>query len=384
MHCENCGALLIDGEKFCSNCGAPVSREPKVSANGAIDMGGAMEGQGVTEEPEAESLQGNDAEKSADYENGVTEVQNPEAEQNSVTENFAEGDEKGEGSGSESAAECDEKSENSGIVNAVEGEEKDTIEASGSDSQQEVCGTIVSDEYDDGVTEKFEGSVNGAAGQPDAGAFSGFGPGQSTGFDGNGQNSDNAGNFGGSFNGGQGTGFDYQNGANGQGAGFNYQDNGGAQAGGFDYQSGNQYQVPPYQGPIMPLRTDRNLLLVVLLTFVTCGIYGYVFIYQLAKDVNTACYGDGEDTPGLLAFILLSLVTCGIYSFIWYFKLGERLSNNLQRYGMPSGSGGVEILLWMLLGQFLCGIGPFIAWYIIINNTNMVCGGYNRANGIYG
>ena len=142
---------------------------------------------------------------------------------------------------------------------------------------------------------------------------------------------------------------------------------------------GNTYSAPY---GFMPLRTDRSLLVYILLTIVTCGIYSWVFIYQLIQDVNIACDGDGEETMNFWLFFLLSLVTCGIYAYVWYYQLGNRLQNNCARYGQPTTEGGTAVLLWMLLGVLLCGIGVFIGWNIIINNTNTVCRGYNRAHGI--
>ena len=143
--------------------------------------------------------------------------------------------------------------------------------------------------------------------------------------------------------------------------------------------NGYTYQVP-YN--FMPLKTDRSLLIFVLLSIVTCGIYTWVFIYQLIKDVNIACEGDGDDTPGFWMFFLLTMVTCGIYGYVWYYKLGNRLQVNCARYGQPTTEGGSAVLLWMILGVWLCGIGAFIAWNILINNTNTVCSGYNRAHGL--
>ena len=120
----------------------------------------------------------------------------------------------------------------------------------------------------------------------------------------------------------------------------------------------------------------------ILLTLVTCGIYLYIFMYYMIKDINTACAGDGDETPGLLVYILLSLVTCGIYSYIWLYKVGERLARNCQRYGYSVTENGTTVLLWFIFGMWLCGIGPFIGWNILINNTNMVCMGYNREHGV--
>lgn len=80
--------------------------------------------------------------------------------------------------------------------------------------------------------------------------------------------------------------------------------------------------------------------------------------------------------------MLLSIVTCGFYGFYWYYSLGNRLAENAPRYGMNFQENGTTVLLWYLVGAFACGIGPFVAMYIIIKNTNALCGAYNYQNGI--
>ena len=136
----------------------------------------------------------------------------------------------------------------------------------------------------------------------------------------------------------------------------------------------------PYTGE--RLQTDRGLLSYILLTLITCGIYGYYFVYKMAHDVNIACEGDGETTGGLVAFIVLSIVTCGIYAWIWYYKLGNRLASNAPRYNMSFQENGTTVLMWQIFGILLCGIGPFIAMNILIKNTNAICMGYNKAHGL--
>lgn len=129
------------------------------------------------------------------------------------------------------------------------------------------------------------------------------------------------------------------------------------------------------------LKTDRGLLSYIVLDIITCGIYGYYFIYKLAHDVNIACEGDGESTSGLLKFILLSIITCGIYSWYWDYKLGNRLSANAQRYGLTFQENGTSVLMWCIFGVLICGIGPFIAMNILIKNTNIICDAYNKEHG---
>lgn len=130
------------------------------------------------------------------------------------------------------------------------------------------------------------------------------------------------------------------------------------------------------------LKTDRGLFAYIILSFITCGIYSYYFLYKMASDVNIACEGDGESTAGLLQLIVLSFLTCGIYSWIWYYKLGNRLSNNAPRYGMSFQENGTTVLMWNIFGLVLCGIGSFVAMNILIKNTNRICDAYNRVHGL--
>ncbi len=159
----------------------------------------------------------------------------------------------------------------------------------------------------------------------------------------------------------------------------------GAQSGGQERQSYSYgYQDAPASGggsytyQAGPLKTDRSLVAYILLSIVTCGIYGYYFLYSMARDVNIACEGDGQKTPGLLPFILLSFITCGFYALYWYYCLANRLAANAPRYGLSFQENGTTILLWYLIGLLLCGIGPYVAMHFLIKNTNAICDAYNR------
>lgn len=147
------------------------------------------------------------------------------------------------------------------------------------------------------------------------------------------------------------------------------------------YNNMNNGSVPPYSGE--RLKDDRGLVSYILLSFITCGIYGYYFIYKMAHDVNIACDGDGESTPGLVQLILLSWITCGIYAWFWYYNLGNRLAKNGARYGLNITENGTTVLMWQIFGALICGIGPIIAMYILIKNSNMICNAYNRSHGLY-
>ena len=131
------------------------------------------------------------------------------------------------------------------------------------------------------------------------------------------------------------------------------------------------------EGYNMQVNAERSLVKYILLSIVTCGIYGIYFLYKLIIDVNIICAGDGDETPGLLKLLLLTIVTCGIYAWIWYYKLGNRIQMNGSRYGLNIQENGTTILLWMLLGSCLFGIGPYVAMYYIIRNVNSLAVEYN-------
>ncbi len=130
------------------------------------------------------------------------------------------------------------------------------------------------------------------------------------------------------------------------------------------------------------IRTDRSLLMYILLDIVTCGIYSWWFLYHWIQDVNEICRGDGDDTPGLLKLILLSLITCGFYSYYWYYKLGNRLQANAPAYGLTITESGTTVLLWFIVGAIACGIGPLYAMHILMKNTNALAMAYNQAHGL--
>lgn len=131
----------------------------------------------------------------------------------------------------------------------------------------------------------------------------------------------------------------------------------------------------------MKVNENRTLVMYIVLSIVTCGIYSYYYLYMLAQDANIVCNGDGKGTAGLLKFILLSFITCGVYTWIWYYNLGNRLAENAPRYGLNFQENGTTLLLWMIFGSVLCGIGPFVAMHILMKNMNALAHAYNNGLG---
>ena len=106
---------------------------------------------------------------------------------------------------------------------------------------------------------------------------------------------------------------------------------------------------------------ERSIGLSILLSFVTCGIYAYYWLYKLNEEVNELS-DDREATNGVLV-IVFSILTCGIYTIYWFYKMGQRcniIAND--------PNGGREIL-YLILPFIGLGIVSFCLIQDTINKA---------------
>lgn len=108
---------------------------------------------------------------------------------------------------------------------------------------------------------------------------------------------------------------------------------------------------------------NRSIPVCIILSIVTCGIYGIYWFVCLTNDTNIAC-GDTEGTSGGVAY-LLTLVTCGIYGLYWAYKQGEKIDQAKINRGMPASNGGI---LYLILFIF----GGIIAYALMQNELNQM------------
>lgn len=88
----------------------------------------------------------------------------------------------------------------------------------------------------------------------------------------------------------------------------------------------------------------RSIVLSIILSLVTCGIYNIYWFIVLTNEINQAS-GRTNDTSGGLSYILI-FVTCGIYGFIWAYKMGEKRDI----VANENGSSNVIYLILYFLG----------------------------------
>ena len=94
----------------------------------------------------------------------------------------------------------------------------------------------------------------------------------------------------------------------------------------------------------------RSVGLCIVLSIVTCGIYGLYWLYCMAEDANPLISRANAASGGMV--LLFSIITCGIYEYYWLYRSGEDLDRlRVDRGGLPGHLG----LLYLLLA--ICGVG---------------------------
>lgn len=114
--------------------------------------------------------------------------------------------------------------------------------------------------------------------------------------------------------------------------------------------------------PAQRIIQSKSIGLCIFLSIITCGIYGWYWLYTLTEDVN-AISGDVTATSGGMV-ILFSIITCNIYQWYWLYKQGERIDNIKASRGMPSSNSGI---LYIILAIFGLSI---VSWAIMQSEIN--------------
>lgn len=103
----------------------------------------------------------------------------------------------------------------------------------------------------------------------------------------------------------------------------------------------------------------RDIAMAIVLTIVTCGIYGFYWMYCLNDEIKQLS-GDVESPDGTMV-IVFSIITCGIYSLFWYYKMGENCDK------IKGGSN--TSIIYLVLGIFGMGIVNYCLIQDTINKT---------------
>lgn len=110
---------------------------------------------------------------------------------------------------------------------------------------------------------------------------------------------------------------------------------------------------------------NRNIVLYIILSFVTCGIFSFVWYYQLARDFESQQPPLQNSLPTSAAVtLLLYIVTCGLYGIYVAYIWGKATPELFARYGRTADD---RSLIYLLLAIFKLDI---VTMCVIQNDIN--------------
>ena len=95
---------------------------------------------------------------------------------------------------------------------------------------------------------------------------------------------------------------------------------------------------------------EKSIGLCVVLSIVTCGIYGIYWLYTIAHDLNDLCESQNQEKgaePGLV--VVLGIVTCGIYSLYYLWKAGKMVASLTKSNGQHPSDDSIVLMVLSLL-----------------------------------
>jgi hypothetical protein len=137
-------------------------------------------------------------------------------------------------------------------------------------------------------------------------------------------------------------------------------------------QAGSPWGSAPPGAPMQPMSgggltavgEKREPAMVIVFTFLTCGIYLYFWIYQTSMDIKNALGGREDINPTM--DIVLTIVTCGLYSIYLLYRYPQLLLELQDRTRQPRNDiSTISIVLGVL------GLG-IVSIFMIQSEINKV------------
>ncbi len=114
----------------------------------------------------------------------------------------------------------------------------------------------------------------------------------------------------------------------------------------------------------MPIGETRNPVTIIILTLVTCGLYGLYWFYLVSKEINAAL---GEERIQFVLYFLVGIL-CFPLIFVGMYKIDDALVELQSRVGIQGKS---NFVLWIIL-SFLGGVGTYVMEYQVQEALNEV------------
>ena len=130
--------------------------------------------------------------------------------------------------------------------------------------------------------------------------------------------------------------------------------------------------------PVRQLTTSRGLLLYIVFTIISFGLYPLFALSNISSEINLiASARDGRNTMnGALMMLIIAPLTLGIAGLVWFNNISDRIGNELAARNINYGFGATSFWGWAFLGSFII-IGPFVFIHKFFKAMNLLNADYN-------
>lgn len=121
----------------------------------------------------------------------------------------------------------------------------------------------------------------------------------------------------------------------------------------YNYAEQPQPAAASYQAPPLPaeMLQTTSIAVAILLSIVTCGIYGLYWDYQIMKRIRFLYSGNFDCVGEFLLFLFVPF-----YSLYWVYTRSKQLADGMRRYGVAIDDLAVVNLLLMVFGVGIVSI----------------------------
>ena len=145
---------------------------------------------------------------------------------------------------------------------------------------------------------------------------------------------------------------------------------------GYSYPYDNEERRPN----IPKLKTNRSMWKLMILNYLTLGIYSILFFIPFSFDIDkVAPKRDGSKTFNYLFAWLLAIFTLNVVVWVWFYHITQRVEEALAERGIDYAFGMGDWWGWYLLGSFIF-VGPFVYFHKLCTAMNLLCKDFNEKN----
>jgi len=121
--------------------------------------------------------------------------------------------------------------------------------------------------------------------------------------------------------------------------------------------------------PLIPgMIQERSPLTVLLLSFVTCGIYAIYWLFKTSDELRLATQ---DESINPTTDLLLVLVTCGIWGIYVEYRNSQKIHQILSQTE-PGRKDQSQTILILNIAMYFVGVTGLIATYILQEEMNQL------------